>query len=588
VSDLPPDARVPTDPTDGRRVIRARAAGQSLAERLAARLHRLSWRTPLHAARLRGRHPLKLLAVPDDPLPGDAAAGAALLDGRVRHRGEERALGEVDFTRPDWSPAFGRYLHGFSWLRDLSTVATRAGGAPVAEYLTGRWLAAHASVVGDPAWAPEHWGRRVLFWTAHAPLILSSDDIVYRSAVLNALARGARHLDRAADRAAAGSPRIAAWAGAAAAGLLLPGGDPRRALGEAGLARALGTGLFDDGGAVSRSPADLLDAVETLVLLAAAYEARGVEVPAAQTAALARMAGALAGSAHADGGTGSWQGAAPAPAPRVAAAVAAAAAVTGAEPVPLAWPRDWGYQRLASGQAVAILDAAPPPVGRGGIGGCASTLALELSDGPVRLVVNCGGAAGGDATLPAALAHALRTTAAHSTLTLADANSTAVLPGGEMGRGVAEVEVSRQEEEGVTRLDAAHDGYARRHGFRHRRRLMLLAGGTELRGEDQLLPAGRGAAPAPATPFAVRFHLGHGVEVMPGRPGTDPAEASVVLGAADGRVLWHFRARGAALSTDESVWIDAQGRPRPTQQIVLAGEAAAGGAAVNWAFRRLR
>ena len=91
---------------------------------------------------------------------------------------------------------------------------------------------------GD-AWRADLWGRRILAWTCHAPLILSSGDLIYRSKVLNALARGARHLDRGADKAVPGANRVAAWCGVVMAGLLIPGGDPRRAFGEAGLARAL-------------------------------------------------------------------------------------------------------------------------------------------------------------------------------------------------------------------------------------------------------------------------------------------------------------------------------------------------------------
>jgi uncharacterized heparinase superfamily protein len=80
-----------------------------------------------------------------------------------------------------------------------------------------RWLDAHADTVSEPAWRADLWGRRILFWTAHAPLILSSGDLVYRSAVLNTLARGARHIDRSADKAP-GVPRIAACAGVVAPG----------------------------------------------------------------------------------------------------------------------------------------------------------------------------------------------------------------------------------------------------------------------------------------------------------------------------------------------------------------------------------
>ncbi|MGZ8297746.1 MAG: heparinase, partial [Allosphingosinicella sp.] len=47
----------------GKRLIRVGGGhGASLGEQLSSLLHRLSWRTPFHALRLRGRHPLKLLA----------------------------------------------------------------------------------------------------------------------------------------------------------------------------------------------------------------------------------------------------------------------------------------------------------------------------------------------------------------------------------------------------------------------------------------------------------------------------------------------------------------------------------------------
>jgi hypothetical protein len=49
----------------GKRLIRVGdGRGVSLAERVAYYFHRFAWRTPFHAFRLRGRAPLKLLAVP--------------------------------------------------------------------------------------------------------------------------------------------------------------------------------------------------------------------------------------------------------------------------------------------------------------------------------------------------------------------------------------------------------------------------------------------------------------------------------------------------------------------------------------------
>ena len=245
---------------------------------------------------------------------------------------------------------------------------------------------------------------------------------------------------------------------------------------------------------------------------------------------------------------------------------------------PLRQARDWGYQRLGCGQTRIVLDAAPPPVTRLAAGGCASTLAFELSDGPHRLIVNCGGA-GGAGRLAPEFAAALRTTAAHSTLTLADTNSTAIHADGSLGRGVAEVELDRQEGESGSRIEVSHDGYARRQGFIHRRQLLLSVDGRELRGEDVLLPTGRRRRSA-QMPFAVRFHLAPGIEIS-----TTADGLGALLRLPEGG-MWQFRCRGGALAIEDSIWIDPKGHPRPTQQLVITGETPSGGATIGWLFKR--
>ncbi|WP_431471204.1 heparinase II/III family protein [Sphingosinithalassobacter sp. LHW66-3] len=560
---------------EGKRLIRLGGdRGLSLAERVSERLQRLTWRTPLHTMRLRGRHPLKLIAVADDPFLGDPARGNALLDGMVTFRGESREIAGLDYARADWSKPFGEYLHSFAWLRDLSTVTTRARAAPVAEAMMRPWLAAHAEKVSETAWRADLWGRRILFWTAHAPLILSSTDLVYRSAVLHALARGARHLDRAADRVQVGPPRIAAWCGVLVAGLMIPGGDPRRSFGEAGLQRALELSVFDDGGVVTRSPAAQLDAVMLLAMLCEGYAARRLDPPGFVEVALARMVTALLGVCHGDKGLSSWQGAGPVPGAVLEQIVEA----TGIRTRPLKQARDWGYQRLTAQKTVLIMDAAPPPVARLVEGGCASTLAFELSDGPDRIVVNCGGAR---MAATAALAEGLRTTAAHSTLVVGDSNSTAIHADGTLGRGVGEVELSRHESENSSRIEASHDGYARRYGLIHRRLVALSSDGRDVRGEDSLLPSDKRRRKQ-APPFAIRFHLSPHVEISP------TADGMAAILRTPASALWQFRCRGGALAIEDSIWIDGNGRAIPSQQLVVSGEAAPGGTSVSWVFHRAR
>ncbi len=556
----------------GKRLVRAGDRGRSLGERLADHLHRLTWRTPLHALRLNGRYPLKLLAVPVDPVRGDARAGMAMLDGTIGWRGHRLPIDAVDF-RPTGTP-LDRHLHRFAWLRDLALGGTRAQTVPVAEQLTRRWLDAHATQVGQAAWAPDLVAWRTLFWAAYAPLILSSADLVYRSAVLNAMARGSRHLDRGADRAPPGLPRITAWAGVVAAGLLIPGGDPRRAFGEGGLTRALASGTGSDGGLITRAPAEQAELIELLALLAQVYDIRRIEIPPEIAQATERAVAALIGLAMGDGALSSWQGSGPIAAARVEDVVAA----SGVRTRPLRQARDWGYQRMAGSATIVVCDAAPPPPARIARGGCASTLAIEVSDADQRLIVNCGGPDGA-ASIPDELARALRSTAAHSTLVLADSNSTALNDDGTLGAGVATVELDREEREGTSRIVASHDGYARRFGLIHQRTLVLAASGRELRGDDALLPAPRRRR-AGGGAFAIRFHLAPGVEVTP------TADGLAALLRIDHGPLWQFRCRGGTLAIEDSLWVDSAGAPHATKQFVIEGHAPAGGTSIGWLLKR--
>ena len=78
------------DGTDQRQtalIVRPKGAGQNILERLSLEFYKLTWRTPLHNGRLKGKVPLRLLAVPKDPLDGDSARGQALRMGKFHYQG---------------------------------------------------------------------------------------------------------------------------------------------------------------------------------------------------------------------------------------------------------------------------------------------------------------------------------------------------------------------------------------------------------------------------------------------------------------------------------------------------------------------
>ena len=292
-----------------------------------------------------GRQPLRLVAVPRDHVLGDRARGDALLGGRAARLAARKSLSPTS-TSPSSERAgpLAREVQGFAWLRDLAASASREKGARLAEAIAGRWLIAHGTRV-DEAWAPELWGERILFWTAYAPYILSSRDAGYRSALLNTLARGARHLDATADKAPPGLPRITAWAGALVASLTVQGAHCRACrVRESGLMRALAGGPVRGWRADEPQPAGA-DAAGRPPRPGPRGLFRGQADPA-------RCAGKCRG-----GGAGgaSWRhhgrrcvvAAGRAAIPAIPARLAALVEGCGLRARPLRQARGWGYQRLS-------------------------------------------------------------------------------------------------------------------------------------------------------------------------------------------------------------------------------------------------
>jgi uncharacterized heparinase superfamily protein len=238
-----------------------------------------------------------------------------------------------------------------------------------------------------------------------------------------------------------------------------------------------------------------------------------------------------------------------------------------------------GYHRIACGQTLIIADCGLAPPAELSQGAHAGALSFELSVDGERIIVN-----GGTAPMKGAeWVQAMRATAAHSTVTIADTSSAHIVNGAwaqrVLGRrlidGPARIEHKRQENETGILLDTSHDGYAKPFALVHHRDIFVAHDGNDIRGEDRLVPRGE------ATPrrFAARFHLHPSVKAA---RGTD--RKSVILTLPSG-ATWRFGA-DAELDLAEGVYLGSGDAIRKTQQIVIAGVTGVAPTAVKWALKK--
>lgn len=581
----PEAARVQSE----RRVRPQEDRGPSMAERIGERLNELRYGSPIHRMQLKGRFPLKLMGVPEDPVPGDANRGQRLKAGRLWFDGHGVAIANGLLDDPAAPPGWQAHVHGWAWLRDAAAdPPVNETEAVRIETLARRWLERFPEY-DAVAWAPELTARRILLAIAHAPLLIPRHDHVHRSLVLNGIARWTRHLDRVVRHMADGPVRVEAILGLIGGSLLVPGHEPQRERAEALAGPALGAILDAEGGLASRCPLELAVLGERLLFVARFYAVRLMKPPPAIAGAIEAVRRGLAHLAMGDGLAAPWHGGQPSPEQMAALGVVPATASGEVA----------GFQRLVAGETMIVVDAAPPPVVRLSASAHASTLAFVLSDGAHPVVVSCGGgmAAGTDGVhslaLPEDLRTGLRTTAAHSTLVLADTNSTRLkLDGPRRAGGVEEVQLESHGGPEGQWLECRHDGYRRRFGFDHVRRLWLAPDGRDLRGEDVLAPVPHGFRRIGSQePLAarLRFHLAPGATLSLTSDG-EGALIRLPAGRAREQLAWSFRAglpEGASLALEPSLVVGHDGTLMPCQQLVVTA-AVRPGALLNiaWALRR--
>jgi uncharacterized heparinase superfamily protein len=544
---------------------------------------RIAWRRSwFYRRRLKGQLSDHLVFHPHDALARKLEEADALLRGRFRFHGEvvDVPSGQSVFDLKSPSPGWSESLNSFAWLPPLALAGGDAART-LATNLIAQWIKRNGGY-SEPNWLPQLIARRLIRLFSHGRLVVVNSDMMWRSKLFVSLRGQSRMLERISHEAPDGLPRLEAAAALALSGVCLDDSSGRLELGLKRLEQECQRQILPDGGHVSRSPETLLNAYRCLTMVTDALSAVDAEPPHGLRNARDRIAPMLRFFRHGDGGLALFHGGQESD-PRMIAGLLARDDVRGQ---PFAHARHSGYQRLAAGRSILQLDCGGVPQGDFSRSAHAGFLAFELSSGSGRLVVNCG--AGG--TDHAGWDTALRATAAHSTLTLADVSAAPILPPG-LARdllgpcltgGPSPPVSQRSETAHGSMVEAAHDAYVPQFGLIHERRITMSPQGLMVTGADRLVApdAKRGEKhPAGTLAFAVRFHIHPDVRVS-------RLEGGGILLKLPGGEGWRFRAGGGEISVEQSIYLGS-GVMRRAEQLVISGALKQSPAEVAWVFEQI-
>jgi uncharacterized heparinase superfamily protein len=499
----------------------------------------------------------RFLFAPPDLRTTDAAIAADIYAGQFVFTGRVvNTNGMSPFDMPPPTQGWAEALYGFGWLRHLhaanSSLARDNARALVADFVDRARRPARSAI------RPQVISRRLMAFLSQSPLVLDGADHDFYMLFLRAVRDDALLLRDAVQLSDDPFVHLAAAIALTALGLCVEGAERMERRNGARLSDLLDEQILADGGHISRNPRVLIDLMLDLLPLRSTYAARGLEPPQGLVSAIDRIVPHLKMLRHPDGSIALFNG-------MGASQVDALATIfashdTGgfaATEAPYS-----GYQRLAGGSSVLIVETGPSPPFEASSEALAGCLSFEFSHGRQRIFVNCGipRQAGSDPPVE------LRASAAHTGVTFAETSSCRFVSHAGQTRvltGPRRVTAGRSHSAAGEQLALSHDGYKSRFGIDIERVLGLSDDGLRLEGREQMSGTPR-SAPDDAT-LTARFHLHPVMRAQVTETG------DIVLASARG-LSWRFAATGGKTSIEDSMFFAGIDGMRRTQQIVVIAD----------------
>jgi uncharacterized heparinase superfamily protein len=496
--------------------------------------------------------------------PGNVSQGLVIMEGDFEFLGTQIRDSDMPWVAKNVSDEWLSSLAEFNWLQDLRAVGTDAA-RDRARHLISLWIDTDGNHRGKNAWRPSVVGNRLSNWIDQREFLAAGANPSFLNKLDASIYQHNRFLRHLRLLLPPGFGKIIALKGLILSALSNKNHRYLIRLCKH-LDREIGAQILGDGGHTSRNPIVEVELLRHLIDIRTALKNSNEEVSKYLEDAIDKVAPMVRFFRHGDGGLALFNGSHEGEGWQIDVILSRSEA----RGKPFSSTPHSGFERMSNNRTLLIMDVGSPASIGFDEKAHSGALSVEMSVGKERIITNCGAYIGAVDSW----ADVQRTTAAHSTVTLENLNSSELLLGGGIGTRPESVASERREADGNIWINAALVGYGGQKKITHSRRIYLSANGGDIRGEDTI-------SGGDSEKFVARFHLHPSVQSSLVR------QASSVLLRTPSGSGWRFKASGGVISLQESIYLGLPGQVKRAEQIVISSATQNGVGQIKWALSRL-
>ena len=531
------------------------------------KIFKIFFKTPIYNFLINKNISTDVHNILSDPWEGDSNSGYSILKGYITFFNETISFEKSVWEKNDASKIWKKELHSFVWVSDLRAIGSNESRVFVRQVITD-WIKRY-NYFHELEWDNHITAKRICSLFGNFNFFFYSADEKFQNTLLKSLCKQANHLIRCKLEFTCGIERIFVLKALILVTLNFKIFDKFHNSFMKLLLKEIALQIDKDGCHYSKAPSKHLLFLKNLLDVKNYLAESKIKIPTELVLIISKMACVTKFFKMSNGLLTNFNNSTPFKRFSINQILMRSNSKI---KVPQSLEIS-GFKKISKNKINLIMDCGNPvPEDT-----CAGSLSFEFSFGKSQIIVNCGA----PYIYNKKWTEAMKSTAAHSTLSIDNINSSDIFyEVGKKNSRLAKVWSSRKYDNNCYWIDSAHSGYKNLFGIIHARKIHIDTNSKLLRGQDVLSQVTKNYSFV-AKKYFLRFHLHPSIEVS-----ATGSKKKAILRLPDG-CGWEFICSESKIKILESIYLGERQKIYKTNHILISDRIIPE-KKIKWLFRLIK